>query len=186
MSGKAGIGKVLDAAGAPAVEPPAEQLDMLGARAPAQPAAIAAPAADEGGIGKGRPPGARNRRTDEMVRYLNRFGQGPLVGLAKIVNAIRFDASGLPDFTQLAAALGMKPGEAAMFWRGCAADLAPYMHQKLPIAVDVTGESAGSLVVVNLGAVQGDPRTDVSGLLGGHVGEIIDADPADGQSEENQ
>ncbi|MBZ9709503.1 hypothetical protein LB543_22550 [Mesorhizobium sp. ESP7-2] len=28
--------------------------------------------------------GARNRRTDEMVRYLNTFGSGPLVGLAAL------------------------------------------------------------------------------------------------------
>lgn len=192
MSGKAGIERVIAEADAPSIDAPAEQLDMLGAaKAEAQPAAAPAPA-EGGGIGKGRPPGARNRRTDEMVRFLNTFGQGPLVGLAKIVNAIRFygpeagPLAGLPDLRPLAIALGMDVKDAAVFWRNCAGDLAPYMHQKLPIAVDVTGESAGSLVVVNLGAVQGDPETDLGGLLGGHLGDVIDGEVADDSSEENQ
>lgn len=172
MSGKAGLGKVLDQ-DAPAVAAEleagkAEQLAML-------------PEPEKRGPGK--PPGARNRKTDEMVRYLNTFGQGPLVGLAKIVNAIRFGEDGLPDFLELARALGMERKEAANFWRACAGELAPYMHQKLPIAVDVTGESAGSLVVVNLGAVQGDPKTDLAGLLGGRLGDVLDVES---DSEENQ
>lgn len=178
MSGKAGLGKVLDQ-DAPAVAAEleagkAEQLAMLPEPEKRDP---------------GRPAGARNRKTDEMVRYLNTFGQGPLVGAAKIVNAIRFfgaeygELAGLPDFRPLARALGMDTKEAATFWRGVAFDLAPYQHQKLPIAVDVTGESAGSLVVVNLGAVQGDPKTDLAGLLGGRLGDVLDVE---GDSEENQ
>lgn len=75
----------------------------------------------------------------------------PLVGLARVVNAIEFGADGLLDFRQLAQALGMKRKEAAQFWQTCAVQLAPYMHQKLPTAIDVTGDSAGSLVVVNFG-----------------------------------
>jgi hypothetical protein len=174
MSGKAGLDKVLSQ------ERPAVQASLE-----AQPEQLAMlPEAEKRGPGK--PAGARNRRTDEMVRYLNTFGQGPLVGLAKVVNAIRFhdqgELAGMPDFTELARALGMKRSDAAAFWRSCAVDLAPYMHQKLPVAIDVTGDSSGSLVVVNLGAVQGDPETDLGDLLGGHIGDVVDHEP----SEENQ
>lgn len=202
MSGRAGIDKVLSDDGP---EPPAriegEQLPLLGgheapsdAHAPAaqRPAAPAAAGGggsgggDGDGSGRGRPKGARNRRTDEMVRYLNTFGQGPLVGLAKVVNAIRFGPDGLPDFGELAQALGMKRKEAAQFWQACAVQLAPYMHQKLPTAIDVTGDSAGSLVVVNFGAGQDDAPSDLNELLGGHLGEIIDGEIVDGDSEENQ
>ncbi|RWG44138.1 hypothetical protein [Mesorhizobium sp.] len=180
MSGKAGIDRVLgeDAPTLPAAG--GEQLALIpDAKPRAQPAAGASSGEASG---RGRPQGARNRRTDEMVRYLNTFGSGPLVGLARVVNLIRWGDDGMPDFADLAKALGMKKKEAAMFWRDCARELAPYMHQKLPIAVDVTGDSAGSLVVVNLGAVQGDPDTDLGDLLGGHLGEVIDHD----DSEENQ
>jgi hypothetical protein len=197
VSGKAGIGKVLDEA-APAL---AARLDQAAKSGKGEQLPLLPGATAEGEKrGRGRPEGARSRRTDEMVRYLNRFGEGPLVGLAKVVNAIRFreltegELAGLPDFRPLARALGMKVADAATFWRQCAGDLAPYMHQKLPIAVDVTGDSAGSLVVVNLGAVQGDPATDLAQLLGGRLGEVIDgeiegdeagADSGSG-SEENQ
>lgn len=193
MSGEAGIGKVLsdDGLDLPAAQP-AEQLALLPAAAGASdahaPGAGGAPAAAGGGDGggRGRPKGARNRRTDEMVRYLNTFGQGPLVGLAKIVNAIRFGPDGLPDFAELAKALGMKRREAAAFWQTCAVQLAPYMHQKLPTAIDVTGDSAGSLVVVNFGAQQGEPDSDLNELLGGHLGEIIEGEIAGSDSEEYQ
>lgn len=180
MSGKAGIERVLgeDAPTLPAAG--GEQLALIEDATPrAQPAAGGSSGEASG---RGRPQGARNRRTDEMVRYLNTFGSGPLVGLARVVNLIKWGADGMPDFADLAKALGMKKKEAAMFWRDCARELAPYMHQKLPIAVDVTGDSAGSLVVVNLGAVQGDPDTDLGDLLGGHLGDVIDHD----DSEENQ
>lgn len=195
MSGEAGIGKVLADDGLDL--PPAssgEQLPLLpaaggtsGAHAPGAGGRSAAPAPAEGdGGGRGRPKGARNRRTDEMVRYLNTFGSGPLVGLARVVNAISFGPDGLPDFRELAQALGMKRKEAAAFWQTCAVQLAPYMHQKLPTAIDVTGDSAGSLVVVNFGAQQGEPDSDLNELLGGHLGDIIDGELAGGEGEENQ
>lgn len=201
MSGEAGIGKVLAEDGAPVpAASVGEQLALIpdagsasGAHAPGaggNSGAAAAPAGggDGGsdGGGRGRPKGARNRRTDEMVRYLNTFGSGPLVGLARVVNAIQFGADGLPDFAELASALGMKRKEAAQFWQTCAVQLAPYMHQKLPMAIDVTGDSAGSLVVVNFGAQQGEPESDLNELLGGHLGEIIDGEIVDGDSKENQ
>jgi hypothetical protein len=190
MSGRAGIDKLLREAADPVQAERAEQLPLLpslDAPDEAAPSAGIADTPSQAGEGGKRVRG-RNRRTDEMVRYLFRFGEGPLVGLAKIVNSIRFreeqgELHGLPDFRPLARALGMETAEAATFWRQCAGDLAPYMHQKLPMAIDVTGDSAGSLVVVNLGATSSDPETDLGDLLGGHLGEIIDVEP---DSEENQ
>lgn len=182
MSGKAGVGKVLD-----------EDRAQISADLPAEPEQLTLAGVGEAEKrGRGRPEGRLSRRTDETVRLLRSYGSGPLIGAAKIVNSIRFfgpeagDRAGLPDFRPLALALGMKVAEAAQYWRQISFDLAPYMEQKLPIALDVTGESAGSLVVVNLGAVQGDPETDLGDLLGGHLGEVIDGEVTPPDSEENQ
>lgn len=112
------------------------QGDLLGAAIDGRQAARAAERAGEasasssspaggelvpgGRSGPGRPKGSRNRSTAQMVRYLNSFGQGPLVGLARIVNMV--DAAGLPDLPAIARHCGMERAEAAEFWLRCARD----------------------------------------------------------------
>lgn len=96
--------------------------------------------------GPGRPKGSRNRSTRDLVKLIEATGKNPIIGLAEVV-AMPIDA--------IAATLGCKKIEAAEFWRKCANDLAPYVAQKLPIAIDLPGANAGVLAVF-MGAAQGD------------------------------
>lgn len=164
----------------------AAQPDLLGeGEAKGEAAQLPAPGGEKKA---GRPKGAVNRSTAQMVRYLNTFGQGPLVGLAKIVNMV--DAFGLPDFAAIAKVTGMERADAARFWRDCARELAPYQHQKLPIAVAVRTETDLDILVVNAGATIDDAPTDLDDLLGGAFGEVIEGEyedlTPDGESEQNQ
>lgn len=127
-----------------------EQLDMLGMppkpfRAPWSPAQK----------GPGRPPGARNKRTVEMVNYLSSQYRSPLEVLAVISNA---------GVGELAARLGCTKLEALQEMRIAASTLLPYWHQKMPLAVDLNqrvvhlnifddGERAGGDEQLGLGLV---------------------------------
>jgi hypothetical protein len=96
--------------------------------------------------GPGRPRGSRNRRTQELADYAARLGGNPILKLIEIV-ATPIDV--------IAATLGCKKVEAADYWRKCAADLAPYIEQKLPTAVQLQGANAGMLVI-NMGGPVGE------------------------------
>ncbi len=132
----------------------------------------------------GRPKGAVNRSTEEMVKYLNTFGSGPLVGMAKVVNLT--DDLGMPDFARIAEATGLKKAAAAEFWLKCCNAIAPYMHQKMPIAVNISPGADTELVVINAGRVVGDGSSDENSLISEVYGDIIDVTPDENKSEGNQ
>lgn len=101
---------------------------------------------------RGRPPGARNRRTDDFVAYLSQFGPDPAVALAKIVaeseeSMIERSRALDPVKRQMsfadARAMRIRSAEALM----------PYWHSKKPVAVDAT--IRGVMVVEEFG---GGPR----------------------------
>lgn len=96
--------------------------------------------------GPGRPRGSLNRRTRDLAEYATKLGGNPILKLIEIV-ATPIDV--------IAATLGCKKIEAADYWRKCAADLGPYIEQKLPTAVQLTGANAGMLVI-NLGGPVGE------------------------------
>jgi hypothetical protein len=81
--------------------------------------------------GPGRPPGARNRRTLDMVAFLETRYASPMEVLAKLANT---------DTDELARELGCKRLEALQERRHAAVALMPYWHQKMPMEVDVTGK----------------------------------------------
>ena len=109
----------------------------------------AAPAAPRG---RGRPPGSRNKSTDDWVRYLQSRFRSPLIGMAEIANA---------DPHALAAELDCSPLEAADRIQQARRDLAPYLHQKLPQAVSVEGLENGLFtVVLNMGQGGADPAAE--------------------------
>lgn len=117
--------------------------------------------------GRGRPKGSRNRSTAELVKLISAKGRHPLIAMAEIV------AMPIPD---IAVALGCKLLEAAEYQRKVMSDLAPYVAQKQPVAVQVAGANAGMLVI-NLGTPIGE---------GGGSGldmKLIEAEP---EGEENQ
>ena len=94
--------------------------------------------------GRGRPPGARNRRTSEMVAYVERvLGEPLLVKAVRIVGA---------DVRLLAKGLGCTKIEAAKLQVQVLLGALPYLHQRLPLAVDVQARQAVALAVhVGLG-----------------------------------
>lgn len=107
--------------------------------------------------GPGRPRGSLNRSTRDLVKLIESRGKNPLLAMAEIV-ATPIDV--------IAATLGCKRIEAAEYHRKVMSDLAPYLAQKLPTAVQISGANAGMLVI-NLGrpveAVQGLDMTLIEG-----------------------
>lgn len=87
--------------------------------------------------GVGRPKGATNRRTGKMRDYLAARYRHPLETLASI-------QASQPAF--LAAELGCSPLEAAQLIKSAAAELAPYMESKMPVAV--TGNLDGHMTLI--------------------------------------
>lgn len=96
--------------------------------------------------GPGRPRGSRNRSTKDLVKLITATGKHPLIAMAEIV-ATPIDV--------LAATLGCKKLEAAEYHRKVMSDLAPYVGQKMPTAVQIEGANAGMLVI-NLGGALGE------------------------------
>ena len=96
--------------------------------------------------GPGRPRGSTNRTTRDLVKLIERTGRHPLLAMAEIV-ATPIDV--------IAATLGCKKIEAAEYHRKVMSDLAPYVAQKLPTAIQIEGANAGMLVI-NLGGAAGE------------------------------
>jgi len=91
----------------------------------------------------GRPPGARNRRTDELSRwYIAKHGD-PLER-AVAVASLPILADGV--LQELAHKLGMDKKGAAQFWLGVLNATLPFVHQRL-----------STLVVKPEGAPDGEP-----------------------------
>lgn len=96
--------------------------------------------------GPGRPRGSTNRTTRDLVKLIQASGRHPLLAMAEIV-ATPIDV--------IAKTLGCDKLEAAEYHRKVMSDLAPYVAQRLPTAVQVQGANAGMLVI-NLGGAIGE------------------------------
>lgn len=93
----------------------------------------------------GRPPGARNKRLDEIARQVReRFGD-------PLLRQVAVATMPLADLL----ALGLKPAEALAEQRLSAATVLPYLEQRKPLAVDVTGRSVVFLDI-HVGAGEGE------------------------------
>lgn len=89
----------------------------------------------------GRPPGARNRRAEDVARFaIERFGD-PLLRQVAIATM---------PVDELAARLGCSVFEAAQEQRLSALAVLPYLHRRQPQAVDLSASGAVSLTI-NLG-----------------------------------
>lgn len=117
----------------------------------------------------GRPKGARNKRTEEWVNHILSRYRSPLIGLAEIAarpvrqlavelemyarspstGLVLYGGDGQPVLRSDALLEVLKIQKAAM------AELAPYLHQRQPQAVEVQTKARGLLVIGELGAVLG-------------------------------
>lgn len=94
--------------------------------------------------GPGRPPGAKNRSTEEWRRYLLARYTSPLVVLAEIMSR--------PTHL-LAEEIGCTKAEALAIQKSAAVELAPYLHGKMPVEVQVSGELPTLMLVAPEAAV---------------------------------
>jgi len=114
--------------------------------------------------GPGRPKGSRNKRTDEWVDYLLRGRRPPLLVLAETYSR---------PVDQLAKELSITKGEAFKLQLLAAKELAPYVHQKQPLAVQVDARGVVTLVIG--GDLPGGGRVPGGGGVsgGGGAGEGV-------------
>lgn len=122
--------------------------------------------------GPGRPRGSANRTTRDLVKLIERSGRNPILAMAEIV-ATPIDV--------IASTLGCTRLEAAEYHRKVMGDLAPYVAQKLPTAVQIQGANAGMLVI-NLGmGGEGAGAGLAMRVIDGQANPLIslDADDAD-------
>jgi hypothetical protein len=100
--------------------------------------------------GPGRPPGARNKRTERTIAWLLARHRDPRQVLLEVAQA---------NVADLAALLGCSLQEAMVEKRLCAVGVLPYVAQKQPLAVDVTGRQ-----VVYLNIHEGDVSLGGDGI----------------------
>lgn len=117
--------------------------------------------------GPGRPPGATNKRTQAWADYLLSRYRSPLEALA--------EAYSLPVH-ELAAYLRCKPEDAFKLQLAAAEKLAPYVHQKQPVAIDA-GEGGLVQLVIEAAALANGPAPAEGGI-------VLDMAPV--ESKENQ
>jgi hypothetical protein len=119
--------------------------------------------------GRGRPPGSRNRRTMELAAYLLATHRSPLETLVKIANT---------PVAELAARLNCSPLDALDQIRLCAIAAAPYLHARMPVAVDVTNHRVVHLTIQEGGGAAPGVHPTGDGLAGMAVStgicEIVD------------
>lgn len=89
--------------------------------------------------GRGRPPGSGNKTSSEMAKYLNARYASPLIGMAEI--AAR-------SVDELAKELNCTKLDAFKMQFQALKELAPYMHQKLPTAIDLGDIGDVSLTII--------------------------------------
>jgi hypothetical protein len=170
---------------------PAAQLDLLAVEQPDLPAhdrVRQARAAEAVALrGRGRPPGSRNRRTQDFVAYFLSTQRDPLLFLASVYQRT-------PE--ELAAEVGCSKADALALQVRAASEVAPYVHGKQPVRLQVQSAGAITLLVPGLNApAQGEGETLadlakrlqlVDGGLDG-AGAVIEGEPIDhGQIEQNQ
>lgn len=135
----------------------------------------------------GRPAGARNKRTLALSDLIQATGQSPGMFLAGImrdpVQAIRAAEAALKARGQLSTNVleGAKfTAETIVRLQMSAADtLMPYVHQKLPVAVDLTADVKGMVLKIDLGAENIIPSA-------AGVGEAIEMTPPKALTKDEQ
>lgn len=120
----------------------------------------------------GRPKGARNKRTTEMLDYIGGQYGLPAVRLAQLYSA---------DPQVLASRYSLKLKEALELQKSAAIALLPYMHQKQPLAIDLEKKSTVTLVFND--APDPDQINDDDGFSITIDGEAIAALSDEGENE---
>lgn len=155
------MGALQDAAGDNAVEhraffPANEQLDML-RDAKGKLPKDALRQVRIANRGRGRPPGARNKRSDDVAKYfIHKYGD-PIDALGEIITS---DVDVL--YEQMVLAQGGEDArkrltgkDALAFRLSAIAEVMPYIHQKRPIAIDANVKADAVIFIPGLNAPLG-------------------------------
>lgn len=132
-----------------------EQLDLLETPSPEEIAEAREEMGEEaGGLsvvrrarekrGAGRPPGVRNRRTDDFEKYILSFGQDPALTMMQIqasapevlIEASRRTVKKVVKDHVIEIEEAISYHEAQSLRIRCAEGLMPYVHSKKPVAID--------------------------------------------------
>ncbi|OYX62726.1 MAG: hypothetical protein B7Y88_13820 [Sphingomonadales bacterium 32-64-17] len=112
---------------------------------------------------KGRPPGSRNRRTDDFVSYVSQFGPDPAVAMMKII--------GEDEDAMIARSRQIDPikkrlsfAEARAMRIRCAETMMPYFHGKKPVEVDATVR--GVMIVEEISQARDVVNHTIDGIVG--------------------
>jgi len=116
---------------------------------PAEPdGAGALPEMEAAPRGRGRPAGSRNRSTEEWSRFILTRYRSPLLGLAELAQAtpkdLQTDLGGAPVKD---APGGCTLVEAVRLIMAAQQALAPYLHQKQPLAIDAGGVGMMQVII---------------------------------------
>lgn len=144
MGEKSGIGAAIEASGASTDQPPIVQPRQLSLIE--QPGETAEQALERFEQRRaGRPPGARNKRTEDWMEFLDATSSHPLIHLSKT-------ADKLPE--DLAKELGCTKLEAHNIIQAAQTALLPYRAQRLPQSVELNGKGVAAVILTPLDADQ--------------------------------
>lgn len=129
---------------------------------------------------RGRPPGSKNKRSDDFSKYLLQFGQDPMIGAMRLVNTppeVLVENSrrefvkyiGKEQKRVVWTAPTMTYGDALSHIARARELLAPYLHSKKPVSVDHT--------IRGVDVIEEAPRQQLAGPVDG---EFIDVMPEPG------
>lgn len=158
MADPTGLAAVLaEAVGDRAIVPaPAEQLDLadlLGLRE-----------VREERRGRGRPKGQINRRTEIVAEYLLSKYPDPLEGLIQMCGI---------GIDELSAALNCTAHEAWAEKRLCIQAVLPYLHRRMPLAVDLSNRSVVHLSI-NTGSGVAGASPEAGLTILGSIAEVVE------------
>lgn len=124
--------------------------------------------------GRGRPPGSRNKSTKEWTAYILSRYRSPLIALANLSQANPAD---------LARELECDQVEALRLIISAAVNLAPYLHQKQPLAVQGSATALFTVMINAPEAGQVDqalrfgPVENIEQIQGLIEGEVVASEP---------
>lgn len=112
---------------------------------------------------RGRPPGAKNKRTDDFAKYLMQFGQDPMIGAMQLANTapevlvensrrefIKIVGTGAKRKRHVWTAPTMTYGDALSHIARARELLAPYLHGKKPVTISHDFSNLKDLVIEGL------------------------------------
>ena len=117
---------------------------------------------------RGRPPGAKNKRTDDFAKWINGFGQHPAITLMQISST---------DTEVLVGLSGKSYLECLDRRIRCAEALLPYLESKKPVAVDMTFSGVADLIIQGVTHSDGE----IAEMLEGDFLPVDDHDLGDGE-----